>query len=495
MPTTALHRYEQLADELAQLIRQGVLRPGERLPSVRQLTQEKRLSASTVVQALRQLEEQGLVEARPQSGFFVRRRVQGGLVAKSSSALPEAGAVSGIQQAVPVTLNANLLRVVKSCTQPGVVPLGAALPAAELLPVAAIHRLYGKVVRQYPHLLDGSNYFAMNHPALVRQLVRRSISWGGPLAAEEIVITHSCTEALSLCLRTVTRPGDTVAVESPGYYLMLQLLENLGLKALEIPTTADQGISVEALELATREQSPERRISACLFVPNASNPLGSIMPDTRKAQLAALLAERRIPLIEDDIYGDLHFDAQRPWPIKAFDRSGNVLLCSSFSKSITPGLRIGFIAGGRFAQQLALQKTVNSGACNPVSQCVLAEYLESGAYDRHLRRLRLNYARQADALVQCVRANFPSGTRVLSPHGGFVVWVELPAGIDAMQLYELAIAEQIAFIPGSLFSPSGRYRNCLRLNAGYPWSAVLEQAVIRLGQLAGHLQSGAYGGS
>lgn len=475
LPCSRLHRYEQLADELAGLIRQGVLRAGERLPSLRQLAGERRLSLSTVIQALRQLEEAGLVEARPQSGFFVRRRA----LAEMLPARPVPAPVVP-EAAVPVTVNSTLLRILQSCVRPHVAPLAAALPAPELLPIAALNRLYGRAVRQHPQLLDGRNYFDMNHPALIRQLVRRSLSWGGPLSAPEMLVTQSGTEALSLSLRAVTRPGDTVAVESPGYYLLLQLLEMLGLKALEIPALPGQGVSVEALELATRDG----QVAACVLVPNASNPLGSIMPDAQKQKLATLLAERQIPLIEDDIYGDLHFDGARPWPVKAFDGSGNVLLCGSFSKSISPGLRLGFIAGGRFTQQLMLQKTVNTGPCSPLSQIVLAEYLESGAYDRHLHRLRLHYARQVDALVHAVRQGFPPGTHVTPPQGGFVVWVELPAAIDTMQLYDLAIAENIAFIPGVLFSPGGRYRNCLRLNAGHPWTPALAQQVTRLGALA-----------
>ena len=316
-----LLRYERLAEDLGGIIVAGNLRPGERLPSVRRLSRERRLSVSTVLQALHQLEDRGLVEARPQSGYFVRH-------AAAPRAQPNARSTP--EAPVPVDVSQRLMRVLQTGMQPGVVPLGAALPACTLLPLAALQRLYGGVLRRHPRLLEGGSHINMDEPALVRQLVLCSVGWAGPLAASEFVITNSCTEALGLCLRAVTRPGDTVAVESPAYHRMLQLLEILGLKALEIPTDPRTGLSIEALDLATRES----RVAACLLVPNASNPLGSIMPDEHKRRLAKLTAERGVAVIEDDIYGDLHFSSERPWPIKAFDKAGNVMLCSSFSKCL-----------------------------------------------------------------------------------------------------------------------------------------------------------------
>jgi DNA-binding transcriptional MocR family regulator len=466
-----LLRYEKLAEDLGGMIAGGTLRPGDRLPSVRRLSEERRLSVSTVVQALRQLEDRGLVEARPQSGFFVRHR---------GAPCPEPSPRTTPEAAVAVDVSQRLVQVLQAGTKPGVVPLAAALPAPSLLPIAALHRLYAGVARRHPGLLAGGSHVQMDEPTLVRQLVRRSLAWGGPVPAEEFLITNSCTEALSLCLRAATKPGDTVAVESPAYYLMLQLLESLGLKALEIPTDPRTGISVEALELASRDG----KVAACLLVPNASNPLGSIMPDDNKRRLANLTAERGVPVIEDDIYGDLHFGKERPWPIKAFDKAGNVMLCASFSKCLSPSLRLGFVAAGRYRNQLALQKTINSGATNPITQRVLAEYLESGAYERHLRNLRRAYATQVQQMMAAVERYFPRATRMTRPQGGYVLWLELPEEVDTTAIHAQAIAQGIAFVPGELFSPSGLYRNCLRLNCGHPMSAEIEAAVRRLGELA-----------
>ena len=468
-----LLRYEQLAAELAGMIASGVLSQGDRLPSVRRLSTERRLSVSTVVQALRQLEERGLVEARPQSGFFVQRAraVRAEPMVRSTPEAP-----------MPVDISQRLVRVLRAGAKTGVAPLAAALPAPELLPVAALQRLYAGVARRHPKLLEGGSHINTDEPALVRQLVRRSLAWGGPLPAEEFVITNSCTEALGLCLRAVTKPGDTVAVESPAYYLMLQLLETLGLKALEIPTDPRTGMSVEALDLATRNGG----IAACLIVSNGSNPLGCVMPDDRKRQFSALTAARGVAVIEDDIYGDLHLGSERPWPIKAFDKVGNVMLCSSFSKSLSPALRIGFVAAGRHRAAIALQKTITSGGTNPITQHVLAEYLESGAYERHLRTLRRAYQQQVEAMRLAVSRHFPAATRITQPQGGYVLWVELPEGIDTARLYERAISENLAYVPGDLFSASGMYRNCLRLNCGNPHTPEIEDAVRRLGAIFCH---------
>ncbi|MEY2632220.1 MAG: hypothetical protein RIR00_874 [Pseudomonadota bacterium] len=466
--------YEQLADELSGMIARRILRPGERLPSVRRLALEKKLSISTVVQALRQLEERGQVEARPQSGFFVRLPPPG----RNPELEPQTR--RALASPVPVDISSRLLNVLALNNRKEMAPFGAAMPASELLPLAQLQRLYSQIGRQAGELLDSASHTALNHPELVRQLVRHSLAWGQPLAGEEIVVTNSCTEALSLCLRAVTRPGDTVAVESPSYYLMLQLLQQLGLQALEIPTRPSQGLSVDALDIASRE----RRIAACLLVSNFSNPLGSLMPDGEKQRLARLLEERQIPLIEDDIFGNLYFAGERPWPVKSFDRAGNVMLCASFSKTLSPSLRLGYVAAGRFHAEVQLQKTLTSGATNPVTQAVVARFLGASAYDRHLRQLRRAYARQVSQMAEAVLRHFPAGTRLSQPQGGFVLWVELPPGCDSNRLFTAAVAADIAFVPGDLFSPSGHYRNCLRLNAGNPWTAELDAAIRKLGELA-----------
>jgi len=464
--------YETLANEFSALIADGRIQPGDRLPSVRHLSQQRQLSISTVVQALRTLESRGMVEARPQSGYYVRHRPARLLPAMPTRppALP-----------VEVGVSKRLVEILQINERPGVAPLGSALPAPELLLAPQLNRLYSSIARRYPKLLSGSSHNSLSENALCKAIVRRSLEWGCAIASEEIVVTNSCTEAIALCLRAVTQPGDTVAVESPTYYVMLQLLESMGLRALEIPTHPQTGVSPEALELATRE----RRVAACLLIANGANPLGGVMPDAHKERIAKLLAERNIPLIEDDIYGDICFTKARPRPIHAFDRSGNTLLCTSFSKTICPALRVGFIAAGKRSADLVLQKTLNSGKTNPLSQRVLAELMESRGFDAHLRKLRRRFAEQVARTRDAVMQHFPAATRVTDPQGGFVLWLELPEEIDTFALHRRAVAEGIVFVPGELFSASGQYRNCLRLACGHPWKDETEAAIRRLGALIG----------
>lgn len=466
--------YENLANEFADLIGDGRMRPGERLPSVRHLARQRKLSISTVVQALRTLESRGMVEARPQSGYYVRQRPM---------RVIEAATASAAAQPVAVGISRRLIEVLSINEAPGMLPFGSALPAPELLLAPRLNRLYASIARRQPRLLASSSHSGLSEAPLVRAITRRALEWGCPLAAEEVVVTNSCTEAMALCLRAVTQPGDTVAVESPTYYVMLQLLEAMGLRALEIPTHPLTGVSLDALELATRRPAADGGVAACLLIPNSANPLGSVMPDAAKQRLAQLLAGRGVALIEDDIYGDVCFSATRPRPVHAFDTSGNTMLCSSFSKTVSPSLRVGFVAAGRRAADIVLQKTVSSGKTNPLTQHVIAELMESRGFDVHLRNLRRRFAEQIARTRDAVARHWPAETRVSDPQGGLVLWLELPPEVDCTALHTRAVNAGIAFVPGEMFSASGQYRNCLRLACGQPWSERLEDGLRRLGQL------------
>ena len=320
--------------------------------------------------------------------------------------------------------------------------------------------------------------------ALRRQVAKRSLEWGSTIAPDEIITTCGGTEALALALRAVTKSGDTVAVESPTYFGVLQVIESLGMKALEIPTHPREGISLEALSLACERE----RVKACLLMCNVSNPLGSVMPDIAKKRLVQMLAGHGIPLIEDLVYGDLYFARTPPRAAKAYDKQGMVMLCSSFSKTLAPGFRVGWVAPGRYCAQVEKLKFVSSVGNPELLQLTVAEFLENGGYDHQLRSLRRAFADRIGRTQRAVCEHFPAGTRVTSPAGGFVLWVELPKGVnasvDSLALYEAAMREGISIAPGPMFSASDRYRNCIRLNCGCAWTPAIERALARLGQLA-----------
>ncbi|SFU81723.1 aminotransferase-like domain-containing protein [Pseudoduganella namucuonensis] len=464
-----INLYEQLANELGGHIAERVFAPGDRLPSIRHLAQQKRLSISTVLQALRLMEDRGLIEARPQAGYYVRHRARMLAVMTDTEHLKEPAFVG---------INNLLMRVLKANETPGVVQLGSAWPPDELLPIKRIQKGVSAVARRDPALLGKVSCYEINEPAFVRQVVRRALDWG-KLDPAEIVSTSSCTEAISLCLRAVAKPGDTIAIESATYFVLLQLIESLGMKALEIPTHPTTGPSIDALELAFNAGL----VQACLFIPNANNPLGCIMPEENKKRLAALLSHHGIPLIEDDVYGDLCFTHERPWPVKAYDTTGHVLLCSSFSKAVSPASRVGYVVAGRWAQEVALLKMVSSGSTSTFFQAVLADFLTGSSYEIQVRKMRRALAQRIARMSDAVAASFPHECSISEPQGGFVLWVQMPPQVDALALHGRAVGQGVAFMPGQLFSASGKYGNYLRLNCGNAWSPEVEGAVARLGAL------------
>lgn len=463
--------YEHLAGSIRRLIDGGTLRPGDRLPSVRRLSRERGVSIATVLQAYRMLEDHRLVEARPQSGFYVRAAVRHRPVEPRISApSPDPCAVS---------IGDLVVDVLESMADGSMVPLGAALPSPELLPTARLNRMLASVARQAG--VEGNTYrLPQGDLDLRTEIARRSLEWGCSLAPDDLLITTGCMEALSLSIRAVASAGDTVAVESPAYFGVLQLLESLHIKALEIPTCPRNGLMVDALEEALRT----RPVRACLVTPNFQNPLGSRMPEEAKQALVRLLARHEIPLIEDDLYGDLSFAPPRPRSLKAYDHEGNVLHCGSFSKTLAPGYRVGWLAPGRYLGAVKRIKYATTIATAALPQMALAAFLRKGGYDHHLRRLRRALSQNLERMTHAVAEFFPEGTRVSRPGGGFVLWVEMPEAVDALALYRRARERGISIAPGPIFSPSGGYRHCVRLNGGYPWSDRIEEALHTLGRLA-----------
>ena len=465
--------HHRLATELREQISQGVYGAGERLPGVRALARTRRVSIATVLAAYRRLEDDALIEARPRSGYYVR--------ARPNLAVQPPAASTPAAQPSPVTGQELVLSLVKATNVEGLVQLGAAVPDASFLPTRAVERALARAARL--HRSRAAAYeFPPGLPELRRQIARRMVQAGCAIGAEEVVITNGCQEALVLALQAVTRPGDVVAIESPTFYGLLQALEALQLEALEIPTDPVEGLSLEALQLAL-ERWP---VKACVATPSFSNPLGYCMPPARKRGLLELLGRHGVPLIEDDLYGDLGFGAQRPPPCLALvDGTGcEVIYCSSFSKTLSPGLRVGWILPGRHQPRVEYLKYVLNLATPTVSQLALAELLRGGGYERHLRAVRGDYARAVGRMIEAVTRHFPPGTRITQPAGGFVIWVELAPHVDSLELARRARSEGISIAPGPIFSAAQKYRNFVRISCACPWNGRIEAALARLAQLA-----------
>lgn len=457
--------YRKLADELASLIHSGGFQHGDRMPGVRQQAQRRGLSIATVIAAYRQLEDWGLLEVRNRSGFYVK--------SKPALAVSPPRIVVTTMRPALVTGQDMVLQLIKAANDPAIVQLGAAVPAAEFLPTRAIEQALTKAARQYR--VRTANYeFSPGAPELRRQLSRRLADAGCAVHPDNLVITNGCQEALTLALRAVTSPGDVVAIESPTFYGLLQVIESLGLEALEIPTNPHSGMSLEALELALSRWP----VKACVVTPNFSNPLGCLMPDENKQKLIAMLKIRDIPLIEDDIYGDLSFNHARPSLLKGLDE--NVILCSSVSKTLSPGLRVGWIAPGSYQEKVEYMKYVLNLATTTIPQLAVTELLDSGQYERHLRRVRGEYAQAVGRMTEAVIHHFPEGTKITRPEGGFVIWLELPGDIDSFALARKALDHGISIAPGPIFSASQKYRQFVRLSCACVWNNRIERALMAL---------------
>lgn len=467
-PTDRTPRYVRIADALTTAIAEGVYPPGSRIPSMRRLREQHGVSMTTVVEACRLLETRGLVTARPRSGYFVRRPTR---VGRGGPPPPEPSTRS---RRIDAALSLKMNLGIGNPQQP---TLGAAVQGPELMAIPTLNRLVGQAMRHQPNVCH--SYDAPpGHPALRRAIARHGVDAGYTVSPEDIVITSGAKEAVYLSIRASTRPGDVVAIESPAYYALLEVLSSLDRRVVEIPTDATTGIDLDVLAdvLTTHD------VAAVALVSNYSNPSGAVMSDDAKRRLVSLLDHHDVVLVEDDVYGDLVFDGPRPRAIKSFDTEGRVLYCGSFSKTVSPGLRVGWAVPGRHQNEFEHLKLVVNQASATAPQVAMAAFVESGGFDRHLRRIRRRYADQMHRMLEVVDRAFPEGTRHTEPDGGHVVWIQVP-GLDSLALYDEAVAEGIHIAPGPLFSASGGFRDHLRLNTGFPWTDALEAQVLRVAEL------------
>lgn len=470
MAVAAPFLYEQVVQELGHLIAHQTLQPGERLPSLRELSRNRKISMATAMQAYSILEAQGLIQVRPQSGYYVSTYPQRPI-------LPEPEAHPSAPTVSDVSIDHLIEQVLDNARQPNILPFGIATIAPDWLPIRQLGGLLATLARAP----EAHRYAATaGYPELRRQIALRSVDSGNPLKPEEVVLTCGGMEALSLALRTVAEAGDTIAVESPTYYGILQTIEVLGMKALALPTHPRDGLILSEVETALKNHP----IKAGIFIPTFHNPLGSCMPPENKACLVELFTSRGIPIIEDDIYGEFYFTAPPPPTLRSFDRSGLVILCSSFSKTLSPGLRVGWAIPGQFYSKFLRLKRMSTLVTATLPQMAIAEFLERGWFERHLRQLRRRLQEQAERFSQAIATYFPAGTRLSRPQGGFVLWVELPPTVDAFQLYKKALQHRISLSPGVMFSVDGEYRHCIRLSYGMPWSDALDKGLFLLGALA-----------
>ncbi len=466
-----MKRYEQLANAIAQSIQEGVLCRGDKLPSVRQASASRNVSPSTVFQAYYLLEARGLISARERSGYFVT----GGAVSIPSSPEPILYTSEALTQ---VDVSELVFEVLESIRAKNVVPLGSAFPSPLLFPLSNLARTMAASVQIMDPWASVDN-LSPGDANLRRQIALRYMIDGLHIATDEIIVTNGALEALNLCLMAVTRPGDTVLIESPTFYAVLQSIERIGLQAVEVPSHPRDGVDLVAMEKAIQRHKPK----ACWIMTNFQNPLGSLLSDEKKQALVTLLTKYQVPLIEDDVYGELYFGDKRPTPAKAFDTEGLVMHCSSFSKCLAPGYRIGWVAPGRYAKAIQRLKLTTTLSASVPAQVALAKYLQKGGYDKHLRNLRHTLLVNQIKFIAAIERHFPEGTRLTVPQGGYFLWVKLPDGVNALEIHHLALANGISIAPGPIFSAQRGFTDYIRLNYGHIWDARIEASLATLGAI------------
>jgi len=461
--------YNDIANGIAARIRNGILKPGDKLPSVRMLCDEHSVSMNTAKRVYLELEAQSLVESRPQSGYFVSK------LPYLKLQLPDVSHPLFIaNDKEPDEL---IDKVYSNMGNNDLTLLSIGVPSGNLLPLAKLKK---EIVQATRHLREGGTEYEMlqGNNKLRRAVAVRSSGWEGDLRENDLITTSGGMNALSFCLMTLGKPGDTVAVESPCYPGIFQLAISLGLKVLELPTHPSSGIEIDALKKAIPE------IDLCLLVPNFNTPLGSCMPDEHKKEVVSLLSKHSIPLIEDDIYGDLYFGSQRPRCCKSFDEEGNVLWCSSASKTLAPGYRVGWIAPGRYKEKILKLKLVHSISSTSIVQEAVGNFIGTGKYEKHLRQLRWTLQSNYQHYVHTIAEYFPAGTKTSRPQGGLALWVEFDKRIDTRELYNRALRYKISIAPGRMFTLQDQFQNCIRLCIGLPWSEDLKLRLKQLGSLA-----------
>ena len=463
--------YLQFADVIEKQIKSGLLSVGDKLPSIREVCAETGYSMSTVSKAYYEIESRSLIESRPQSGYYVSNI--------SARIAPEPTPSSPVLTTHNIDREDLIDLVYGNMTNKNVTMLSLGFPSNELLPIAKLNKGMVQAMRQLPN--SGTSYEEMQGNVNLRKEVARwSFAWGGTLTEDDIITTPGCVSAISYCLMAVTKPGDTIVTESPVYFGVLQLAKSLGLHVMELPTNITTGIELEALKKAIST----KKIKACVLMSNFSNPSGSMMPNEHKEETVRLMELHNIPLIEDDIHGDLYFGSARPTNCKTYDKSEIVMCCSSVSKTLAPGYRVGWVIPGKFKKEILRTKLYHTISSPTITHEVVGDFLKNGRYENHLRKIRQILNHNCNNYINTILESFPKGTKVSRPQGGFFLWIELDKKIDTAEFYHLAMKHNISIAPGRIFSFQDQFSNCMRLSFGLPWTNELRQSIQTLGRLA-----------
>ncbi len=482
-------RYQVLADQIIQRIQSGIYPPEQKLPSIRQLSQELNISKGTAVRCYEYLEDQGWIIAKEKSGFFPHPSATisaESISGSATSVLQNKPALSPQQKEKlqPRLIDNKSLgiHIVRSASHSDQIPLGSANPCVSFPAVRQLYQSLKKQVQIEQRELDSgilAHYQAPpGDPVLGQQLSQILSTKDIQCAPDEILITNGTQSAITLALQVTTEPEDIVLIESPCFYGILQCLQALNRKVVEIPQCPEGGPDINLLEAALIEgRKSNWPVKALLLQPTVNNPTGRTMPYENRVKLIELANQYDIAVIEDDVFAELHFHQNRPQapttsqfqeivppPIKALDRENRVLYCSSISKTLTPKLRIGWLQAGRWQQACEHLLFVSKMGLPSHTQRALGNWLATGRLNRHLRLIRRSYHERLGYLEQALAQYWPEEIEFEPPTGGYLAWIKLPGDIKALELYQQALEHNINTTPGPLFSSQGHYENYIRLN-------------------------------
>lgn len=462
-----MYKSEQLAHSLKLLIENGTWKAHEKLPSLRQQVEQSGLSLITVMNAYQELEAQGLIYSKEKSGYFV---------VEQSSDHPTTLHV--INETVEI--NSVVFKYLKSTQSEHIIPLGSAFPNSQLLYSAKLIQTLGQLARQRRSYEQTPSLPPGNYQ--LRKIIAQKYAMQGiPTDPSDIVITSGGLDALNLSLQALTQAGDYILLQQTIFYGAWQAAERLGLKVITIPEHPEHGIDLEAFEHAILKYP----IKVCLMMLNGQNPIGFTVSDEIKLKLAKLLNQYQIYLIEDDVYEELYYDQKKPLSMKYFDQQNWVLHCSSFSKTLGAGFRIGWVYAGKFSEHIQHTQLMSTLSVNSFIQNALVEYLSHRHYEKHLKTLRSTLQRYKKQYFNYLKTHLPEQCHVNYYPSGYFLWIELPEQVDSNEIYQHMLEHSVSVAPSSLFNISNQQNHFIRMNCSFEMNEKIQNALNQLIHIIG----------
>lgn len=462
------YKFELFTSEIEKDIRDGIYKPGHKLPSVRQIKEKYQLSSSTVQMGYAHLILNGTVESIPKSGYYVSNTMQTNTEPIRIKYKP----------VVRDAIFSNHLELTTSLRMGRKISeFNVTAPGDLVIPQKLLLRTMQQVIREKGAGL--LRYYPASGLLLLKEnIIKQAASSQTRISQDELLITDGALQALYIALSATCDPGDVIAVESPCVFSVLEAIRVLKLKVIEIPVDPVLGFDVDFFNKACEKNT----IKAVVVTPNFHNPTGTVLSDEQKKMLLSIAQRHHIAVIENDIYGDLYFQGQRPSTIKSFDESGLVLTYSSYAKTLAPGIRLGWLSSGQFMERAEQIRFSLGSSVSPLYQETVNRLIEGSSYDRHVRSFRLQLARNARFATNLLATHFPENSCVVTPLGGYNLWVKMPDTIDMKFFYEQCDKVGIRFTPGYTFSFSSAFDQYFRLVFADTFSPKKIEAIRQLGE-------------